>query len=70
VIYLPIGNYKILFEPVYNSPGDIWSDADITKLLSFRNKPVLAGDPSAKHEFWNSSVSNTSGKKNFCNLLM
>jgi hypothetical protein len=46
---------------VYKSPGRTWSDADITELLSFRPKSILAGDPNTKHPFWNSAVSNASG---------
>jgi hypothetical protein len=46
-----------------NLPGPSWSDADITELLSFRRRSILAGDLNAKHPFWNSSVSNPSGEK-------
>jgi hypothetical protein len=38
-------------------------DADIIELLKFRRKSVLAGDLNAKHPFWDSSVSDLSGKK-------
>jgi hypothetical protein len=48
---------------VYKSQGRAWSDADITELLSFRRKSILAGDLNAKHPFWNSAVSNSSGEK-------
>jgi hypothetical protein len=41
---------------------------DITELLSFRDKSLLAGDLNAKHLFWNSVVSNPSGAK-LLNLL-
>jgi hypothetical protein len=44
------------------------NDADIIELLSFRHKPILAGDLKAKHPFWNSVVSNLSGRK-LLNLL-
>jgi hypothetical protein len=39
------------------------SEADITELLSFRHKCILADDLNAKHPFWNSSVSNPSDEK-------
>jgi hypothetical protein len=48
--------------------GHAWNDADITKLLRFRYKSLLAGDLNAKHPFWNSVVSNLSGVK-LLNLL-
>jgi hypothetical protein len=48
---------------VYKSPGRAWSDSDVTELINFRNKSVLAGDLNAKHPFWNSAVSNPSGEK-------
>jgi hypothetical protein len=47
---------------VYKSPGHTWNDADITKLLSFSNKLILAGDLNAKHSFWNSNISNSAGE--------
>jgi hypothetical protein len=42
--------------------------ADITELLSFRLKLLLAGDLNDKHPFWNGIVSNPSGMK-LLNLL-
>jgi hypothetical protein len=56
--HIPIGNSQVLLAAVYRSPGRAWSDADITELLSFRRKSILAGDLNAKHPFWNSVVSN------------
>jgi hypothetical protein len=41
---------------------------NITELLSFRYNSILAGDLNAKHPFWNSVVSNSSGSK-LLNLL-
>jgi hypothetical protein len=35
---------EILLAAVYKSPGHAWIDADITQLLSFRHKSILAGD--------------------------
>jgi hypothetical protein len=51
-VCIPIGNSEVLLAV----PGRDWSDADITELLSFRRKSILAGDLSAKHLFWNSAV--------------
>jgi exonuclease III len=62
-VCIPVGNSEVLLASVYKSPGRAWSDADITELLSFRRKSILAGDLNAKHPFWNSAVSNTSGEK-------
>jgi endonuclease/exonuclease/phosphatase (EEP) superfamily protein YafD len=36
---------------------------NVSKLLSFRRKSMLAGDLNAKHPFWNSAVSNCSDQK-------
>jgi hypothetical protein len=62
-VFIPIGNQEILLAAVYKSPGRNWNDADITELLSFRHKCILAGDLNAKHPSWNSVVSNLSGEK-------
>jgi hypothetical protein len=53
----------VLLAAVYKSPGRARYDADITELLSFRPKSILAGDLNAKTSFWNIAVSNTSGDK-------
>jgi hypothetical protein len=38
---------------VYKSPEILWSGTDITELLGFRNKSILAGDLNAKHPgYW------------------
>jgi hypothetical protein len=55
----------VLLAAVYKCPGHAWRDADITDLLSFRPKSILAGDLNAKIPFWNSTVSNHSGEKLF-----
>jgi hypothetical protein len=52
-----------LLAAVYKSPGRAWNDADITEILSFKPKTILAGDLNAKNPFWNSAVSNPSGDK-------
>jgi endonuclease/exonuclease/phosphatase family metal-dependent hydrolase len=53
----------VLLAAVYRSPGRTWTDTDITELLSFRDKCILAGDLNSKHPSWNSVVSNPSGEK-------
>jgi hypothetical protein len=62
-VCIPIGNSEILFASVYKSPGRAWSDTDITELLSFRRRSILARDLNAKHPFRNSAVSDPSGEK-------
>jgi hypothetical protein len=57
-VCMPIGNSEVLL-----AAGHAWNDADIIELLSFRHKSLLAGDLNAKHPFWNSIVSNSSGAK-------
>jgi hypothetical protein len=52
-VCIPIGNSEMLLAAVCKSPGHAWNDTDITKLLSFRHKSILAGDLNAKHPFWN-----------------
>jgi hypothetical protein len=58
----------VLLAAVYKSSGNAWNDANITELLIFRHKSILAGDLNAKHPFWNSVISNTLGA-NLLNLL-
>jgi hypothetical protein len=48
---------------VNKSPGRAWSDTDITELLSFRRKSIMAGDLTVKNPFWNSAVWNPSGER-------
>jgi len=55
-VYIPIGNNEVSLAAVYRSPSRTWNDAEIMKLLSARNKAVLAGDLNAKNPFWNSAV--------------
>jgi hypothetical protein len=50
-VCIPIGKSEILLASVYKSPGRAWSDTDITELLSFRRKSILACDLNAKHPF-------------------
>jgi hypothetical protein len=50
-VCIPIGNSEVLLAAVYKSPGRVWSDADTTKVVSFKRKSVLAGDLNAKHRF-------------------
>jgi hypothetical protein len=62
-VCIPRGNSEVLLAAVYKPPGRAWSNADITELLSFRPKSILAGDLNTKIPFWNSTVSNPSGDK-------
>jgi hypothetical protein len=55
-ICIPIGNFEVLLAAVYKSPNRTWCDTDITELLGFRNKCVLAGNLYAKHPFWYNAV--------------
>jgi hypothetical protein len=61
VVCIPTGNDEVLLAAVYKSPGQPWNNMDIIMLLGFKRNTILACDLSAKHPFWNSSVSNPSG---------
>jgi hypothetical protein len=50
-VCVPIGSSEILLEALHKFPGRAWMDAEITELLSFRNKFILASDLNAKHQF-------------------
>jgi hypothetical protein len=41
----------MILAAVYKSPGPAWIDADITELLSFRHKALLAGDLMLNNRF-------------------
>jgi hypothetical protein len=62
-VCIPIANQEVLIAAVYKSPGRTGNDADITELLSFKHKCILAGVPNAKHRSWKSALSNPSGQK-------
>jgi hypothetical protein len=62
-VCIPIGHTEMLLAFVYKSPLRAWRDADITELVNFRTKSILAGNLNAKHPVWNSKVSNSSGLK-------
>jgi hypothetical protein len=47
-VCIPIGKREVLLAAVYRCPERIWTDADITELLSFRDKWILAGDLNSK----------------------
>jgi hypothetical protein len=47
-VCIPVGNSEVLLATLYKSTGKAWSNADNTELLSFRRKPILAGDLKAK----------------------
>jgi hypothetical protein len=55
-VCIPIGNSEILLASVHRSSGRAWIDADITMLLSFRNKCILACDLNVKHQVWYSRI--------------
>jgi hypothetical protein len=50
-VCIPIVNNEVLLASVYITPDPAWSDADITEILSFRVKSILAGDLTAKLPF-------------------
>jgi hypothetical protein len=50
-VCIRIGNSEMLLAVVYKIPGPSWNDADITKLLNFRPKSILADDLNAKITF-------------------
>jgi hypothetical protein len=62
-VCIPMRNSELLLSSLYKSSGRAWGDANITELLSFRRKSILAGNLNAKHPFWNSAVSNPSYEK-------
>jgi hypothetical protein len=68
-ICIPIGNSELLLAAVHKSPGHAWSDADISEVLNFRRKSLLAGDLNVKHPVLNSVVLNPSREK-LLNLVM
>jgi hypothetical protein len=54
----PIGNTEIVLAVVHLSPQRLWSDTNITELLGFRNKSIMAGNLKAKYPVWDSKTSN------------
>jgi hypothetical protein len=67
-VCIQIGNSRMLLVAVCKSPGHARCNRDVTELLSFRQKSLLAGDLNAKHTYWNSVISKSSGAK-LLNLL-
>jgi hypothetical protein len=57
-VCIPIANQEILLADVYKSPGRTWNEADVTEVLSFRHKCILAGGLNAKHPSRNSAICN------------
>jgi hypothetical protein len=53
----------VLLPAVHESPIRRRSDTDISQLLRFRNRSILAGDMNAKYLFGNSRVPNASRGK-------
>jgi exonuclease III len=62
-VCIPIDNKKVLLAAAYRSSWRTWTDSDITKLLSLKDKFILVGDLNSKHPSWNSVISNPSGEK-------
>jgi hypothetical protein len=60
---MPIRNTEMFLATVYKSPQRLWSDTDITELLGFRSKYILAGDLHAKHPLCKSNISKPSALK-------
>jgi hypothetical protein len=56
-VCIPNGDSDILLAAVYISAGRGWIDENITELLNFRNKCILAGDLNAKRLVRNSRAS-------------
>jgi hypothetical protein len=52
-VCIPTGNTEMFVSVVYKSLQKLWCDTNITELLGFRNKSILAGDLNAKHPVWN-----------------
>jgi hypothetical protein len=46
-VCISIGNTELFLTAVYKSPQRLWSASDISELLGFRNKSILAGDLNA-----------------------
>jgi hypothetical protein len=67
-VCIPTGNCEVLLAAVYKHPDHAWNDTNITELLRFKHKSLLAEDLNEKYPFWNSIVSNHSGAK-LINLL-
>jgi hypothetical protein len=62
-VCIPTDSSEISLAAVYKSPGHAWIDVDIIELLIFKHKFILAGDLNAKHQFWNSALSDPSAVK-------
>jgi hypothetical protein len=56
-------NTELFLAAVYKCLQRPWSDTDITELLGFRNKYILAGDLNTKYPVRNSKILNPSGLK-------
>jgi hypothetical protein len=53
----------MLFVVFYKIPQEMWSDTDITELLRFIHKIILAGGLNAKHPVWKNKIPKLSGFK-------
>jgi hypothetical protein len=54
---------KMFLATLCMSPSSAWIDADITELLTFRHKSLVAEELDAKYPLYNSAASNPSGEK-------
>jgi hypothetical protein len=48
-VCIPIGNTQMLLAVVYRFLKRVWYDTNITEVLGFRNKSIIAGDLNSKH---------------------
>jgi hypothetical protein len=55
-VCIPIGNTEMFLAAVYKCQQRFRSDTDITELLGFGNKSVLAGDLNVEHPVLNTSI--------------
>jgi hypothetical protein len=51
-VSIPMENTETFFAAVKKSPQRLCSDTEITEILDFRNKSILAGVLNAKHLIW------------------
>jgi hypothetical protein len=58
-----MGYNEVLLAAICKSQGQCMNDADITELLRFRHKSLLARDLNAKLSVWNSMIFNPPGAK-------
>jgi hypothetical protein len=62
-VCIPIGHIETVLSAVYKYPQSVCINPDITELLRFRNKSILADDLNADHPAWKSTISYSSDLK-------